>query len=191
MPGKTPSDRILSDVNIANAGVAIFDLASDELNHIAGDLVRRENPEIKVISVNDQLEFLPIMDGDGKTAVNRHVLCAMKIASIAFRPAIADYLDRMLYKQDGIFRIEEVTIQKDSRIIGSTLKEIFETSLLQILVVGIQDREVFDIIPRGKQVLEVGMTLFLQGELSQIASFRQMAEGELSLTDFPSPLHTT
>lgn len=187
MPGKTPSEKVLKDVNIANAGVAIFDLGSDELNHISGDLVRRENHGIKTISVNDQLDFMPIMDGEGKTAINPHVLCGKKIASMAFRPSVVTFLDKMLYMQDGIYRIEEVTIQNDSAIIGRTLKDIFDISHLEILVIGIEDREVFDIIPRGKQIMTVGMTIFVQGELSQIASFRQLAEGEMSLADFPSP----
>ncbi|MEE8399110.1 MAG: NAD-binding protein [Desulfobacterales bacterium] len=187
MPGKTPSEKILKDVNITNASVAIFDLGSDELNHIAGDLVRRENQEIKTISVNDQLDFLSIMDGEGKTAINPHVLCAMKIASMAFRPSVATFLDKMLYIQDGIYRIEQVTIQKDSKILGKTLKEIFVASRLEILVIGIEDREVFDIIPRGRQTVVEGMTIFLQGELTQIEAFRQLAEGETSLDDFLPP----
>jgi len=92
MQGKTITDKVLKAVNITGAGVAIFDLESDELNHIAGDLVRRANNSIKVIAVNDHLEFLSIMEGEGKMAVNRHLLCAMRIASLAFRPSVANYL---------------------------------------------------------------------------------------------------
>ena len=84
-------------------------------------------------------------------------------------------------------RLRFKAIQSDSKIVGKTLKEIFESSRLEILVIGIEDREVFDIIPRGKQIVTVGMTIFLQGELSQISAFRQLAEGETSLADFPPP----
>jgi len=186
MHGKTLTEKILKEVNIENAGVAIFDMGSDELNHIAGDLVKRANPSIKIISVNDQMDFLPIMDGEGKTAINSHQLCAMKIASLAFRPAVANYLDRMLYIQEGIYRIEEITLQENCSIIGKTLQDVFEKTGLQVLVVGIQDMEIFDIIPRGKQVFKKGMTLFVQGEVTQIDAFRKLAEGETTLSDLSS-----
>jgi voltage-gated potassium channel len=186
MQGKTITDELLKDVNIAAAGVAIFDLGSDELNHIAGDLVQRANNSIKIIAVNDQLEFLSIMEGGGKMAVNRHHLCAMRIASLAVRPSVATYLDKMLHIQDGIHRIEEVFIEEKSTIIGKTLKEVFDATQLKLLVIGIEDLDTFDIIPRGKQVIEKGMPLFIQGEVSQIETFRKLAEGELSFSDFPS-----
>jgi len=185
--GKTPTDSDLEMVNIAKADVAIFDLGSDELNHIAGDMVRQANSKIRILSVNDQLDFLPIMQTEGKVAVNPHTLCAMKMASIAFRPAVTTYLDKMIHKPDGVFRVGEVTVSSQSGMVGKTLKEVFDASQLQLLVVGIEGREVFDIIPRGEQVIREDMTLFVQGEVSQIATFRRLAEGELSLSDFPLP----
>jgi len=187
MHGRTLTEKVLQDVNITQASVAIFDLGSDELNHIAGDLVRRANPSIKIITVNDQLDFLPIMGSEGKTAINSHQLCAMRIASLAFRPSIVTYLDRMLYIKDGIFRIEEITIFDDTSIIGKTIQEVFERTGLNILVIGIQDMDLFDIIPRGKQMLQAGMTLFVQGEVSQIDAFRKLAQGESTLTGFSPP----
>jgi len=187
MHGRTLTEKVLQDVNITQASVAIFDLGSDELNHIAGDLVRRANPSIKIITVNDQLDFLPIMGSEGKTAINSHQLCAMRIASLAFRPSIVTYLDRMLYVKDGIFRIEEITIFEDTSIIGKTIQEVFERTGLNILVIGIQDMDLFDIIPRGKQVLQAGMTLFVQGEVSQIDAFRKLAQGESALSSFSPP----
>ncbi len=183
--GKTPTEAELTAVNIAKAKAAIFDLGSDELNHITGDMVQRANGQIKILSVNDQLDFLPIMERDGKIAVNRHSLCAMRIASMAHRPAVFNFLDKMLYKKDGVFRIEEVAIAESSGLIGKSLQEAFETTQLQLLVVGIQDRDVFDIIPRGKQIVQENFTLFVQGELNQIAAFRKLADGELALSDFP------
>jgi len=187
MHGKTLTEKVLKEANIAKASVAIFDMGSDEMNHIAGDLVRKANPSIKIITVNDQLDFLPIMGGEGKTAINSHQLCAMRIASLAFRPSVATYLDRMLYIQDGVYRIEEVTIYENASIIGKTIQEVFEETRLQILVVGIQDMELFDIIPRGKQIFQEGITLFVQGEVSQIDAFRKLAEGETTLSNFTSP----
>jgi voltage-gated potassium channel len=184
MHGRTLTEKVLQEVNIARASVAIFDLGSDELNHIAGDLVRRANPSIKIITVNDQLDFLPIMGSEGKTAINSHQLCAMRIASLAFRPSIVTYLDRMLYIQDGIYRIEEINIFENSSVTGKTIQDVFEKTHLQILVIGIQDMDIFDIIPRGKQVLQPGMTLFVQGEVSQIDAFRKLAEGEKTLSEF-------
>ena len=103
---------------------------------------------------------------------------------MAHRPAVFNFLDKMLYKKDGVFRIEEVVIGKGSGIIGKTLREVFEASDLQLLVVGIEDRQIFDIIPRGKQIIQENMTLFMQGEVGQIHLFRKLADGEMALSDF-------
>jgi len=181
--GKTPTEADLKSVNIAKANVAIFDLGSDELNHIAGDMVQRANGGIRVLAVNDQRDFLPIMSTEGKMAINRHELCAMRIASLAFRPAVVNYLDKMLYKQDGVYRVEEITVLKGASLVGETVKEIFEATGLKVLLVGVEDREIFDVIPRGKLVIQADMTLFVQGEASEIGVFRRLAENDLSIKD--------
>jgi len=182
--GKTPTEADLKSVNISKANVAIFDLGSDELNHIAGDMVRRANSSIRVLAVNDQLDFLPIMSVEGKIAINRHELCAMRIASLAFRPAVVNYLDKMLYRKDGVYRIEEVTVSKDASLVGKSVKDVFETTELKILIVGIEDRNIFDVIPRGKLIIQPDMTLFIQGEASEVETFRRLAENVLSISDY-------
>ena len=69
--------------------------------------------------------------------VNPHFMCAMRLASLAKRPSVVNHLDRMLYKKDGIYRVEEVNIKGNSSLVGKTLGEIDFVKKLKLIVIEI------------------------------------------------------
>jgi len=177
-PHKHFTDELFEDANLKNARVAILDLGNDEKNHITADLIREQNRNVEILAVGDDITYAPIMTQRGNKVVNPHFMCALRIASLAKRPSVVNFLDRMLYKKDGIFRIEEVTFDRKSDFVGKTLAEIDLPKALRLLPIGIMQKgKEINILPLPESVIREGITLIVQGEMNDVEILRDIADG--------------
>jgi len=177
-PDKHISEDIFKDVNIRNAKVAILDLGNDETNHITADLIREQNPNIKILAVGDDISYAPIMKKRGNEVVNPHFMCAMRIASLAMRPSVVTFLDLMLYKKEGTYRIEEVYIPENSPLIGKTYQETDLPHNLSLLPVGeMEENKELNILILPEKRIKPKIKIFVQGETKNINLLRDIAEG--------------
>jgi len=183
-PEKHFTDELFNDVNLKNARIAILDLGTDEKNHITADLIKEQNKDIEILAVGDDITYAPIMTQRGNKVVNPHFMCAMRIASLAKRPSVVNFLDRMLYKKEGAFRIEEVTFQKNSEFIGKTLEEINLPATLRLLPIGIMEEgKEINILPLPEDRIRDSMTLIVQGEANDVEKLRDIADGFKTLNE--------
>ena len=183
-PDKHFSNKLFDDVNIKNARVAIIDLGNDETNHITADLVREQNSKVKIIAVGDDISYGPIMKKRGNEVVNPHFMCAMRIASLAMRPAVVTFLDLMLYKKDGTFRIEEVEIPEKSPLAGKTYSELDLPHKFDLLPVGeMEKNKEINILILPENMIKASSSIFVQGETKDINLLRDVADGELNFKD--------
>ena len=183
-PEKHISDELFKDVNIKNAKVAILDLGNDETNHITADLLREQNPDLKILAVGDDISYAPIMKKRGNDVVNPHFMCAMRIASLAMRPAVVTFLDLMLYKKGGTYRIEEVDIPEKSPLIGKTIQEIDLPHNFDLLPVGeMEPNKELNILILPENKVKANSKIFVQGDAKDINLLRDVAEGTISYDD--------
>ncbi|MFC1725174.1 potassium channel family protein [candidate division KSB1 bacterium] len=183
-PDKHFSQKLFEDVNIKNARVAIVDLGNDETNHITSDLIREQNPNIKIIAVGDDISYGPIIKKRGNEVVNPHFMCAMRIASLAMRPAVVTFLDLMLYKKDGTFRIEEVEIPEKSPLAGKTYSELDLPHNFDLLPVGeMEKNKEINILILPENKIKQTSSIFVQGETKDINLLRDVADGQVTFKD--------
>ena len=183
-PDKHFSKKLFDDVNIKHARVAIVDLGNDETNHITSDLIREQNSDVKIIAVGDDISYGPIMKKRGNEVVNPHFMCAMRIASLAMRPAVVTFLDLMLYKKDGTFRIEEVEIPEQSPIAGKTYSELDLPHTFDLLPVGeMEKNKEINILILPESSIKASSSIFVQGETKDINLLRDVADGQINLAE--------
>ena len=178
-------DDIFKLVKIKDACTAILDLGNDETNHITADLIKQKNPGIKLLSVSEELALAPIMQQRINHVVNPHFMCGMRITSLAKRPSVVTHLDRMLYKKDGVYRIEEVTIKENSTLIGKSLGEIDFPKNLRLVVTEImilKEKEYeSNFLPLPEDIVREGMIIIAQGRVEDIETLRDLADGQKTL----------
>ncbi|MCH7782287.1 potassium channel protein [candidate division KSB1 bacterium] len=183
-PSKHFTEKIFEQVQLKNADKVILDLGNDEINYITSDLVREYNPDIKLLAVGDDMTYMPVMSKRMNHVVNPHNMCAMRLASLAKRPAVVNHLDRMLYKKDGVYRIEEVEVTKKSTMVNMTLQELDLPHNLKLCVVElmspVDDHFESNFLPLPEDTIEQGMKLCVQGEVENIELLRDVADGTKS-----------
>ncbi len=181
------TDDIFEKVKIKNANAALIDLGNDETNHITADLIREKNPNIKILSVSEEMAYAPIMQKRINHVVNPHFMCAMRLASLAKRPSVVTYLDRMIYKKDGVYRIEEVKIKGNSSLIGKTLDEINFPKTFNLIVTEIMrpSREGYksDFIPLPEHIIEENVIIIVQGKVEDIEKLRDIGDGYITIEE--------
>lgn len=181
------TDDIFEKVKIINAVAALIDLGNDETNHITADLIREKNPNLKILSVSEETAYAPIMQKRIDYVVNPHFMCAMRLASLAKRPSVVNHLDRMLYKKDGIYRIEEVKIKSNSSFIGKTFGEIDFPKTLNLIVTEIMrpSREGYksDFLPLPEHIIEENVIIIVQGKVEDVEKLRDIGDGSITIEE--------
>jgi len=189
-PDKHFTEKIFKQVQLDKAVTVTLDLGNDETNHITADLVREYNPSLKILAVGDEMSYMPVMSKRIQHVVNPHFMCAMRLASLSKRPSVVNYLDRMLYKKDGVYRIEEVEIKENSPLVGKTLGEIDLPHRLQLCVVELmtptEDGYKSNFLPLPENVVSIEMIICVQGEVNQIEKLRDLADGQKTWTEIES-----
>jgi voltage-gated potassium channel len=178
---------MLEKVKIKDAETATIDLGNDETNHITADLIREKNPKIKILSVGEEMSYAPVMQKRINHVVNPHFMCAMRLTSLAKRPSVVTHLDRMLYKKDGVYRVEEVKISSNSCLIGKTLGEIDFPKTLKLIVTEIMRATDggydSNFLPLPEDVITDKMILIVQGKVEDVEILRNLADGYIKLED--------
>jgi len=186
-PHKYFTDEMLEKVKIKDAETATIDLGNDETNHITADLIREKNPKIKILSVGEEMSYAPVMQKRINHVVNPHFMCAMRLTSLAKRPSVVTHLDRMLYKKDGVYRVEEVKISSNSCLIGKTLGEIDFPKTLKLIVTEIMRATDggydSNFLPLPEDVITDKMILIVQGKVEDVEILRNLADGYIKLED--------
>jgi voltage-gated potassium channel len=175
------TDAIFEKVQIQRAASVTLDLGSDETNHIVADLVREKNPQVRILSVGEDITYAPIMSKRINSVVNPHFMCAMRLASLAKRPGVVTHLDRMLYKKDGVYRIEEIAVKTGSQFIGKSLGDLdlphrYRLVVTEIISVRSDGGTDSNYLPLPENIIQDNMTLIVQGRLEDIEAFRDVAD---------------
>ena len=107
----------------------------------------------------------------------------MRLASLAKRPGVVNYLDRMLYKKDGVFRLEEVEICPTSSLVGKSLGQLDLAENMQLIVTEVipsRHRQFdSDFVPSATHVLQAGEIIIVQGRVENIERLRDVADGSV------------
>jgi len=145
------SVSLLDDDNIVKLGiqdenlVAFFCLGDDKnLNLFITLSVRNLNKKLKIISVSSTKEGNKtlILAGANKV-LNPYEIGGLRIFRLLHKPLILNVLDDILFSNSNI-EIAEVVIPKGSIFDGIYLKDLRTIDTTDIIILGIQDREISD-----------------------------------------------
>jgi voltage-gated potassium channel len=176
--GDPADDEVLKKAGIERARGILLSLPTDEANLFVTVTARQLNPRIRIVAKGIDIKSHEKMVRAGADyAVSPTFIGGMRMVSQLVRPAAVTFLDMMLRERDKVFRVDEVTIEAGSTLIGKTLAETPVREKRESLLVAVR-REggsgyIFnppdDTVLRDKDVLVIITTPESRKELEALA----------------------
>ncbi|MEA3289489.1 MAG: NAD-binding protein [Campylobacterota bacterium] len=139
-------DQNLIDIGIQNKNIKAFFCLSDDknINLFVTLSVRNLNKDLKIISISFTKEDNDtILLAGANKVINPHEIGALRISRLLHKPLILNMLDNILFSESNI-EVEEITIKEGSLFDGVFFKDINLASKFNLIVLGIQDKEISD-----------------------------------------------
>lgn len=173
--GDATQEEILVKVQIESSKGLITCLATDTDNVFTVLTARGLNPGLYIVSrAIEKKSHGKLRKAGADNTISPNEIGGARMASLLLRPAVVSFLDIITRAGDVVFDLEEVVIDKDSEILGKTLREarIPEKVGLVILAVKKRGEEKLRINPGADEVLEEGDKVIVMGKPDQIEKLR-------------------
>ncbi|MCS6884710.1 MAG: NAD-binding protein [Acidobacteriota bacterium] len=176
--GDATRDAVLQQAGIERAVGLISALDTDRDNLFVVLTARALNSKMKIVSrLVDQESEKKLLTAGADSVVSPNRIGGMRMASVMLRPTVVSFLDLMLQREDKTLRIEEVTLQVGSPLLGKSLAQSEIKNETGLIVIAVRKRAEQHYIynPSSEVLLEEGDTLIVIGDISQAAALKQLA----------------
>ena len=179
--GDATSEDALREAGLERAARLVTCLTNDKDNLFVVLNARSINPKIRIVAryVDDKSAEKFIKAG-ADDVVSPNAIGGLRMASVALRPAVVSFLDKMLRSGSGTLRVEEATVHEGSRLSNRTLRESRISEQAGVLVVALKRGEDdYSFNPPESTRLAVGQTIVVMGEIDGVKKLKALA-GELN-----------
>jgi len=122
--GDSSEDSALLKAGIERAKGVLCSFPTDEANLFATITARSLNPRLRIVAKGLDLQSHNKMVRAGADSVISPTnIGGMRMVSEMIRPAVTTFLDMMLRERERVLRFDEVTVQKDSSLVGKTIEQ--------------------------------------------------------------------
>jgi len=122
--GDPSEDSVLLKAGIERAKGVLCSLPTDEANLFVAITARSLNPQIRIVAKGIDLQsHKKIVKAGADSVISPTYIGGMRMVSEMIRPAVTTFLDMMLRERERVLRFDEVTVQKDSALLGKTIEE--------------------------------------------------------------------
>lgn len=164
------ADESLLEAGIERATGVVCALADDAANTFITLSARGLNEHINIVcrAANPGSEGKMLRAGARKV-ISPYVICGRRMATAITHPLVLEFLDVAMHSPAYDLRLEQITIQPSSKLVGQTLKEanIKQTAGAMVLAVNQQGKLVTNPAPElvfksGDEVIALGAEEQLQ-----------------------------
>jgi voltage-gated potassium channel len=184
--GEASDDEVLEEAGIRRARGLVAAVDSDADNVFVVLSAHKPNPELHIVAraSTDESAAKLEMAGADRT-LSPYAVGGRRLASLATRPLIVDFLDIVTRGEKGIeFRLEEFRVPEDSFIADQTIGELRIAERTGAMVLAVRSKEgSFDTTPSASDRIRAGDTLIVLGTREQVARLEQLMRGEKTLDD--------
>jgi len=176
--GDATDDATLRAAGLGRARGIITTVDSDASNVYVILSARTINPDLFVVARANQAgaEERLIRAGANRV-VSPYAMAGHRLAGLALRPRVVDFVDAALSHGDLAFALEEVTVTADGSITGRTVGDLREQGIHTLAVVresGGESAE-YDANPAPDRPLLAGESLIVSGSAATLAWLREHA----------------
>ena len=122
--GDPSEDSALLKAGIERAKGVLCSLPTDEANLFVAITARSLNPQIRIVAKGLDLQsHKKMVKAGADSVISPTYIGGMRMVSEMIRPAVTTFLDMMLRERERVLRFDEVTVQKDSALLGKPIEE--------------------------------------------------------------------
>lgn len=174
--GDATNEKTLEKAGILRAKGFVSALPTDSENLFVVLTARQLNPNLRIIArVNEEENSIKMIRAGADKAVCPAHIGGLRMASELIRPAVVDFIDKMIREKDGKLRVEEALITSQSPIFGKTLMEAQIPKKSGCVVVALRRADgKFEFNPKADTLLNNGDAIIVIGEIEKIRELKKL-----------------
>lgn len=176
--GDATDDEVLLEAGVKRAAGLITALPEDKDNLFITITARGLNPKLRIVAkCVDPHSRRKLLSAGADAIVSPYTIAGLRMASEMVRPTVVTFLDTMLRRPTGTYRIEEVQLTASSSLLGQSLSDagIPTKTGLQVLAVRDPGEAHFTYNPPSTLELREGQVLVVLGERAGVEKLRRLA----------------
>ena len=169
--GDATEEATLRAAGIERARGLITTIDSDAHNVYVILSARAINPKLFVVArANSADSEGRLMQAGADRVVSPYTMAGHRLAELATRPRVVDFIDAALSHGELAFSMEEVEVVAGSQIDGSTVGALRDTGVFVLAIV--QGERSYEANPPAGRVLKAGETLVVSGSVPRLRELR-------------------
>lgn len=175
--GDATRDEVLKEAGIEHARGLVATLGTDADNTYITLSARELRPDLFIEARASSEEAEKKLKRAGADRiVSPYSIGARRMAMLAMRPAVVDFIDTITRRRGPELQLENVAISDDSSLVGLTVEEARQCSNTNILAINKKSGKLLA-NPAGKEKIVSGDSLIIIGTKEQLASLELICEG--------------
>jgi voltage-gated potassium channel len=172
------SDEVLKEAGIERARGLVAALGSDTDNTYITLSARGLCPDlfIEARSSGREAEF-KLKRAGADRVISPHIIGGHRMAMLALRPAVVDFIDTVTYRPGRELQLENVDVASGSSLVNQTLKKVREEVGITVLAMRKQSGKLLA-NPPDKEIIEDGDRLIVIGTQKRLAALESIFEGK-------------
>ncbi|MFC1947112.1 potassium channel family protein [Chloroflexota bacterium] len=179
--GDATSDEILKEAGIEKARGLVAALGSDIDNTYITLSARGLFPSIFITArASDSEAEKKLRRIGANRIVSPNIIGARRLAMLALRPTVMDFLDTITRRRGPELQMENVAIDSNSTLNGLTIEDIRRCSRATILALN-KKTGILVPNPSGEELVTAGDSLIIMGTSDQLNTLEKVCEGAVKL----------
>ncbi len=181
--GDATQDEVMDQAGLARASGVIAALPDEKDNlFIVMSIGQKRKESGHPFRIAAKVEHLRKMAPKMKSAgaeciISPERISSRRMISEMFRPSVTGFLDRMLYDERAVIRVEEVTVAPGSDLAGKTLGEARIPDRTGLLIIALRKGGTggFILNPGPEQAIDPDDVLIVIGAMDRVLTLRKLA----------------
>jgi len=175
--GDATSDKVLIEAGIERARGLVAAVGSDVDNTYITLSARGISPDLFIEARASSKEAgTKLKRAGANRIVSPSSLGARRMAMLALRPAVADFIDTVTYGRGRELQMENIEVDSKSPLVGQPVEAVRQQSQATILAISKQKGKLLA-NPPGEEIIETGDRLIIIGTKEQLTALECFCEG--------------
>jgi len=180
LEGDATSDEILKEAGIEHARGLVAALGSDIDNTYITLSARGLYPGLFITARSSDAEAgTKLKRAGADRIVSPNTIGARRMAMLALRPAVVDFLDTITRRRGPELQMENVAIGEDSSLNGQTVSDVRQYSKATVLALSKKNGRFITNPPEDEEIA-AGDSVIIMGTNKQLNSLEAICEGVVS-----------
>ncbi len=170
------NDEVLKEVGIERARGLVVAVGSDADSTYITLSARQLRPDIFIEARASSSEAeVKLKKAGANRIVSPFSIGARRMAMLALRPAVVDFIDTVTYRRGREMQMENVAVNDGSSLVGLTVGEVHHGSQATILAISRKGGKLLA-NPSDEEIIEAGDMLIAMGAREHLASLEEICQ---------------